>query len=150
MFAQSSYYHVNSIVKYPWKQCTQCIRLLSSQVLEHSVANEGPWNLYTEKVANKSLSQDTHQEQVVQHLQKVYQEVTTFNRPTIQSPQNALFRFFKKKEPEKIIAPKGLYIYGSVGGGKTMLMDLFYETVPVSKKLKPFIFIFHLKIVRFF
>jgi peroxisome-assembly ATPase len=26
--------------------------------------------------------------------------------------------------------PKGLYMYGDVGSGKTMLMDLFYETLP--------------------
>lgn len=26
--------------------------------------------------------------------------------------------------------PKGLYMYGDVGSGKTMLMDLFYDTLP--------------------
>lgn len=30
--------------------------------------------------------------------------------------------------------PKGLYIWGSVGRGKTMLMDLFYDAAPIPKR----------------
>lgn len=30
--------------------------------------------------------------------------------------------------------PKGLYVYGAVGSGKTMLMDLFFQAVDVTKK----------------
>jgi len=29
---------------------------------------------------------------------------------------------------------KGLYVYGDVGRGKTMLMDLFFEASPVKRK----------------
>jgi cell division protein ZapE len=36
---------------------------------------------------------------------------------------------------ERAMPPiKGLYIYGEVGRGKTMLMDLFYESSPVTRK----------------
>lgn len=32
--------------------------------------------------------------------------------------------------------PKGLYMYGDVGCGKTMLMDLFFDTLPGNIKAK--------------
>jgi len=34
----------------------------------------------------------------------------------------------KEKIPSNL--PRGLYLFGDVGSGKTMLMDLFYETLP--------------------
>lgn len=39
--------------------------------------------------------------------------------------------FGRKRKPEPV---KGLYIHGSVGRGKTMLMDMFFELVPVRRK----------------
>jgi cell division protein ZapE len=38
--------------------------------------------------------------------------------------------FFKKQS----VTPHGLYIWGNVGRGKSMLMDLFFKDVPVEKK----------------
>ncbi len=35
---------------------------------------------------------------------------------------------------EQQAAPQGLYLYGSVGTGKSMLMDIFFDTAPVVRK----------------
>ncbi|XP_023948456.2 putative ATPase N2B [Bicyclus anynana] len=137
MFSRNSCVQVLFLAKRSWQCCYRCAKLLSSQAKEKPLANEGPWSLYSQKVADGVLSKDPHQEMVVKHLQDIYHEVSSYQRPVIQ-PRigESLFSIFQRKEPEKIIAPKGLYIYGSVGGGKTMLMDLFYETVPIKEKLR--------------
>lgn len=116
------------------------MKLLSSQAQEPPLSNEGPWSVYTQRITSGILAEDSHQEVVVKHLQDVYDQVKNFKRPVLQPPSTGSFMsFFKKTEPQKIVAPNGLYIYGSVGGGKTMLMDLFYDTVPVNIVLNSFI-----------
>ena len=61
-------------------------------------------------------------------------------RPSISSlkPQSTSFfgSLFHRKPTQKVSTkipanlPKGLYMYGDVGSGKTMLMDMFYDTLP--------------------
>ncbi|RVE42021.1 hypothetical protein evm_013325 [Chilo suppressalis] len=132
MFAPIEYF-----VKFQWKKCSHCVKLFSSQAKRQPEAIEGPWNLYSEKVSTGVLTKDPHQAKVVQHLQIIYQEINSYKRPVLQNrTSGSLFSFFKRNEPKKIYAPKGLYIYGSVGGGKTMLMDLFYDSIPVKEKLR--------------
>ncbi len=46
------------------------------------------------------------------------------------APASGLLARFKKPPPP----PKGLYIHGAVGRGKTMVMDLFYEVVEAAPK----------------
>ena len=38
---------------------------------------------------------------------------------------------FRQNKVTKI--PKGVYLWGTVGGGKTMLMDMFFDTVGLSE-----------------
>lgn len=48
------------------------------------------------------------------------------------SKKSSLGWLFAKSAPKT--TPKGLYIWGGVGRGKTMLMDLFFDTSPVREK----------------
>lgn len=52
----------------------------------------------------------------------------------------------KKLWFKKTPMPKGLYIWGGVGRGKTMIMDLFYETIPLDKKCRVHFNIFMLDV----
>src|SRR5215210_6953566 len=45
---------------------------------------------------------------------------------------SALGWLFGQRAP--VETPRGLYIWGSVGRGKTMLMDLFHEAAPAGSK----------------
>ncbi len=48
------------------------------------------------------------------------------------SKKSSLGWLFAKSGPKT--APRGLYIWGGVGRGKTMLMDLFFEESPIRQK----------------
>lgn len=47
---------------------------------------------------------------------------------------SALGWLFASRKPETVSAPKGLYIHGGVGRGKTMLMDMFFDLARVRRK----------------
>jgi protein AFG1 len=83
----------------------------------------GPLAVLQEKIDNGELMHDDYQKRIVDCLQRLYDNIQGY-RP----PVHGLFsKFFQKRTN----APKGLYVYGAVGGGKTMLMDLFYNCCQV-------------------
>jgi protein AFG1 len=104
------------------------------------------------------LRGDGHQTRIIQKLQDLHDKLLAYNPPKIPDisthkslvsapsssasdidiPLNIVqfSRVFKRDVPIPASppdsAPKGLYLYGDVGTGKTMLMDLFYKTLPPS------------------
>ncbi len=50
----------------------------------------------------------------------------------LKQQQGGVFSFLRAKQA----APRGLYIWGDVGRGKSMLMDLFFAASPVQKKTR--------------
>lgn len=99
---------------------------VSSPCLNNKVA--GPLKKYDEMVQNGKLRLDKYQRTVVEHLQRLYNDVVNY-QPNNTGFLSKLFKFGGKQQ-----VPPGLYLYGSVGCGKTMLMDMFYDEVPVDRK----------------
>lgn len=85
-----------------------------------------PVERYRALVSAGQLTGDPAQERVAGALELLAEEL----RKT-QSTRRSIFAFSSQRTP-----PKGIYIYGPVGRGKSMLMDLFFETVAVKLKLR--------------
>lgn len=78
-----------------------------------------PLTLLEKKVAANKLTSDNTQRQVMGQLENLYEKIQNY-KPSVSKG------FLGKLSSGNV--PRGLYIYGSVGGGKTTLMDLFYES----------------------
>lgn len=118
----------------------------SAAILRNYCANaqrefdpDGPMRILADKVQTGELKVDSHQEQVTIALQNLYDGIQVYKPSRPES--KGLFSWLRKKEDEtsshvNSLAPKGLYIHGSVGGGKTTLMDLFYDCCTSIDKKK--------------
>jgi cell division protein ZapE len=84
---------------------------------------------YDALVETAVIERDPAQVAVVRRLDKLADEV---KQRLLASKGSALgWMFSRRVKPE---APRGVYIWGGVGRGKTMLMDLFYESIPQGPK----------------
>lgn len=85
---------------------------------------------YDALVASEAIERDPAQEALVQEFDGL---LTRMEAGAAQGSGGLLGRLFGRKSP----APeplRGLYIWGLVGRGKTMLMDLFFEEVAIDCK----------------
>jgi cell division protein ZapE len=92
-------------------------------------AGSGPAELYRERSGAGLIRSDPAQQRAVARLQQLYQALLRY-RP--RSRRGLLAHlFFGDRAPA---APRGLYLWGPVGRGKSMLMDLFVAAAPVAAK----------------
>ncbi len=102
------------------------------------MSSTGPIAAYKKLEQDGEIRPDPDQARIVDRLQRLHRELEEYpeiaGRGTGLSIKNwRLAHFFRKSGGDKS-APKGLYIYGGVGRGKSMLMDMFYEVAPVKAK----------------
>ena len=85
---------------------------------------------YDSLVAQGRIERDARQVAVIEKLDALAVFVSENRLAKKSSSLGWLFGARRVAAP----APKGLYIWGSVGRGKTMLMDLFFDSLDVEKK----------------
>ena len=79
---------------------------------------------YQQKLARGDIAPDAAQAEAIQALSRLEGELNALAEPGFSLPFLS-----RKKEP-----PRGVYLWGPVGRGKSMLMDLFFDSAPVTRK----------------
>ena len=82
---------------------------------------------YNALIASGAIEADPAQAEVAEAFAELDRRLASY-KPS--RKQGLLGRLFADKEEP----PRGLYVHGEVGRGKTMLMDLFFQHSPVSHK----------------
>ncbi|UFM69130.1 cell division protein ZapE [Leclercia adecarboxylata] len=95
-----------------------------------------PTSRYQQALNEGSHQPDDVQREAVRRLDSIWQALTT--QPTEAAPAGGLKaafgRLLGKKAPQSVTPVRGLYMWGGVGRGKTWLMDLFYQSLPGTRK----------------
>ncbi|GAA5873925.1 hypothetical protein JCM3774_004041 [Rhodotorula dairenensis] len=140
------------------RQLQQCpagsVRLGPLRSEFHSTPQSGPAAAYDHQVATGLISNDDHQRSIVAILQRMHDQLDRYQPPPIGPlpppvKPSAWSRLMRSRlfadmadelhqantaviplPPPPPNLPKGLYLYGSVGCGKSFLMDLFYANLP--------------------
>ncbi len=87
-----------------------------------------PLQSYQSKIKDGSLNKDSRQAVAVTSLQRLYDEIVLLQEHEGQG----LLKKLTSVGKAKVDTPKGIYMYGGVGRGKSMVMDLFFHALPAG------------------
>ncbi|WP_227544087.1 cell division protein ZapE, partial [Moraxella catarrhalis] len=91
--------------------------------------NQTPLERYQAALATGDFSEDAVQLAAVTYMDNLYHEI-------IKSQDSSGGGWFSSLFKSKPVMPKGLYMWGGVGRGKTWMMDMFYESLPIKRKMR--------------
>jgi cell division protein ZapE len=112
----------------------------TTDMLVASMSDDGPLPAYRAMQRGGRLLHDAAQELAAEKLQSLYNALKDY-RPDTQSGVEGVVDGLRNwaerlglARQRDAAAPQGLYLYGGVGRGKSMLMDLFFAQAPIEKK----------------
>jgi len=89
-----------------------------------------PLEKYHQDMASGEFSRDAAQAQAIELLDDLYHRLIEANKP------KGFFGKLKSSFGANNGPVKGLYFWGGVGRGKTYLMDMFYDQLPIKNKMR--------------
>ena len=89
-----------------------------------------PTQRYQSDIEQGRITPDPAQAVVVDQIQSLYNDLPAMREAS------RLKRFFHRLAGRSEIPVRGLYLWGSVGSGKTYLVDMLYECLPFDDKLR--------------
>ncbi len=92
-----------------------------------------PLERYQELLLQPGFSRDPAQQAVTELLDALYHELL---KRSLTRDRSHFLRLMERLLPRSRAPLKGLYLWGGVGRGKTMLMDLFYDCLTESQRLR--------------
>lgn len=101
-----------------------------TEALDPQTVAKGPLFIYRERKSAGELQPDPMQELAVEKLQSLHYALDHYEPQSGMQGWKARLGLARRTETP----PQGLYIYGPVGRGKSMLMDLFFDSAPVKRK----------------
>lgn len=97
-------------------------------------------NVYRDMIKTEGVQEDPHQLRALQELDRLYDELKTLGDDVVpeQVPEDkgSIWDIFKEaeEEPAPAAAPRGVYLHGGVGCGKTFCMNIFHDNLDREDK----------------
>jgi cell division protein ZapE len=107
---------------------------MDKHIPPHPNRQTGPLSVYRAMIDSGSLEADDAQADAVARLEDLWERLRGYDpKPTADESVGFLSRIMRRRHAEEYV-PTGLYLVGDVGRGKSMLMDMFFETADVPRK----------------